>query len=51
MNNEENEDKLVEIISLVDEYEEYLKQVYLLISKYSYIDSVDWIMKKDVKIQ
>ena len=35
MNNEVEEDALIDIISLVTEYEIFLKKVYVLISKYS----------------
>ncbi len=42
------EDSLVEIISLVNEYEIFLKEAYILISKYALIEQVDWLMKKDV---
>ena len=48
MNNEVEEDALIDIISLVTEYEIFLKKVYVLISKYSSIEPIEWIMKKDV---
>ena len=48
MNNEVEEDALIDIISLVTEYEIFLKKVYVLIGKYSSIESIEWIMKKDV---
>lgn len=50
MNNQAEEKELIKIINLVDEYEIFLKRVYLLITKYIYIEPVDWIMKKDVNI-
>lgn len=50
MNNQEDEEKLIPIIALVNEYEKFLKESYNLICRYSYIESIDWITKKDVSI-
>lgn len=47
MNHQKSEQEILKIINLVDEYELFLKNVYLLISKYSPIDSIEWIMKKE----
>ena len=48
MDNELEEDVLIDIISLVNEYEIFLKKVFILINQYSPIDQIEWIMKKDV---
>lgn len=44
-NKEEKE--LINIIKLTDKYEIFLKDVYYLISKFTYIDKIDWIIKKE----
>lgn len=46
MSNECTEDKLIVIVTKVDEYDEFLKTVLNLISKYSFIESIEWINKK-----
>ncbi len=46
MNNNSKEEKLLKIIDKVDEYELFLKNAYLEISKYANIQKIDWIMKK-----
>ena len=48
MNETDNEKAIIEIISLVDEYEIFLKNAWILISKYNYIEPIDWIIKKEV---
>ena len=50
MAREVEEKEIVKIINLVDEYEIFLKEVNILINKYSPIESIDWIMKKDANI-
>lgn len=47
MANELNEDVLVNVIALVDEYEIFLKEAYILINKHSPLEPIEWIMKKD----
>ena len=47
MNNEEEESSLINIISLVDDYELFLKQAYYQISRYTYLEPIDWIIKKE----
>ena len=47
MNNNLDEEKLVDIIALANEYEMFLASVYKLILKYTLIDEIDWLIKKD----
>lgn len=46
MNENYSEDKLLDIIKKVDEYELFLKNVYYDIQKYSPIEGVEWIINK-----
>ncbi len=46
MNKEVDEEVLLPIINKVNEYELFLKQSYILISKYASIDKIEWIMNK-----
>lgn len=46
MNNEADESKLIPIIAKVDEYEYFLKEAYLEISKYASIEKIDWIINQ-----
>lgn len=39
----EKEEDIIEVIQKVDEYEYFMKNVYILISNYSKIDKVDWL--------
>lgn len=48
MNNSLDEEALIDIISLTDEYEIFLKKAWLLINKYCPLESIEWLMKKDV---
>ncbi len=48
MNNNVNEEKLLPIIKKVDDYELFLKQAYLEISKYTNLERVDWLIKKEL---
>lgn len=48
MNNNGDEQKLLKIINKVDEYEEFLKQAYIEISKYTSLERIDWIIKKEL---
>lgn len=43
INNRDDENKLIEIIKRNKEYEEYLKSIYNIISKYVDIKKVDWL--------
>lgn len=43
INNYDNENKLIEIIKRNKEYEEYLKNIYSIINKYTDIKKVDWL--------
>lgn len=45
MNEELQEDSLINIIDKVDDYERYLKEVYLEISKYIEIEKITWLIK------
>ena len=47
MNNNENEEKILKIINKVNEYEWFLKQTYEEISKYTNLEKIDWILKKE----
>lgn len=44
MNKKESQDKLIPIISKVNEYESFLKKAYLEISKYAQITKIDWLI-------
>ena len=46
VNENEKERKLREILNRIDEYEKYLYQIYILISKKEKIKKVDWINEK-----
>ena len=48
MNNNELEENLLPIIKKVEEYELFLKNSYLEISKYTEIDKIEWIIKKEL---
>ena len=48
MDNKVEEKELLKIISKVDDYEIFLKQSYLLINRYTQLEGIDWIMKKEV---
>ena len=48
MNNNEDEEKLLNIIKKVDDYELFLKDVYFEINKYTTLDRIDWIIKKEL---
>ena len=45
MNKTGTEKEIINIISLVSEYEVFLKESYFLISKYTNLEKIDWIMK------
>jgi len=47
MNNNGNEDRILKIISRVNDYELFLKQAYEEINKYTYLEKIDWILKKE----
>ncbi len=40
------EDKLFEIINRINDYEEYLKNIFIFLNKYYKIPEVEWLMKK-----
>ena len=44
MNNDKDEEKLVYIVSKVDDYELFLKKAYLEITKYAPIEKIDWLI-------
>lgn len=48
MNNNGDEERLVNIISKVSDYESFLKQAYVEISKYTHLEKIDWILKKEL---
>lgn len=43
INDFENEKELVNVIKRLKEYEEYLKEIYRIISKYTKIKNIDWL--------
>ena len=47
MNNDGNEEKLLPVINKVDEYELFLKNAYLEISKYTSLERINWLIKKE----
>ena len=48
MNNQGDEEKLIPILSKVNDYENFLKKAYEEISKYSSLERVDWLLKKEL---
>ena len=46
MNHTEKEEKLIPIIDLANEYEDFLKSAYIEINKYAPIEGIDWILNK-----
>ena len=44
MNNDESEEKLVPIIAKTEEFELFLKEAYLEISKYAPLDKINWLI-------
>lgn len=47
MNNDGDEERLVNIIRRVSDYECFLKLAYEEISKYTYLEKIDWLIKKE----
>ena len=47
MNNNGSEEKIVNIIDKIDEYEIFLKAAYYEISKYTNLEHIDWLLKKE----
>lgn len=45
MNNDKSEECLLKIIDKIDDYELFLKKVYLEISKYTRLEKIDWLLK------
>lgn len=48
MNDNSSEDKLIPIIDKVEEYEIFLKKAYDEINRYSNLERIDWIIKKEL---
>lgn len=48
MNNNSDEEKIINIIKKVDEYEQFLKNAYYEISKYTNLERIDWLLKKEL---
>ena len=46
MNNDGDEERLIPIIKKVSEYENFLKQAYLEINKYTNLERIDWLMQE-----
>lgn len=47
MNNNEDEEKILQIISKINDYENFLKTAYEEINKYTNLERVDWLIKKE----
>ena len=47
-NNEDDIEKLIYIINRVNDYEQFLKLAYLEINKYTSLEKIDWIIKKEL---
>jgi len=48
MNNNGDEERLVKIISKVDDYECFLSKAYEEINKYTHLEKIDWLLKKEL---
>ena len=48
MNNNGDEERLVTIISKVQDYEFFLKKAYEEINKYTHLEKIDWLIKKEL---
>lgn len=48
MNNNLDEKELLKIISKVNDYELFLKNAYIEISKYTNLERIDWLIKKEL---
>lgn len=48
MNSGEDEENLMKIINKVNDYEIFLKDAYYEISKYTHLEHIDWIIKKEL---
>lgn len=48
MNNNLDEKELLRIISKVNDYELFLKNAYIEISKYTNLERIDWLIKKEL---
>ena len=48
MNNNESEEKLINVIKRVDDYERFLKLAYNEISIYTNLERIDWLLKKEL---
>lgn len=48
MNNNKNENELLKIIDKVNDYEVFLNRAYNEISKYTLLDKIDWLIKKEL---
>jgi len=48
MNDNGDEEKLIPIINKVNEYEMFLKNAYDELSKYTNLERIDWILKKEL---
>lgn len=48
MNNNQDEEKLLKVISKVDEYELFLKNAYTEINRYTHLEHIDWLIKKEL---
>ena len=48
MSNELFEEKIIDIIKKVDNYEKFLNHTFIIISRYSIIESIEWLNKKEL---
>ena len=46
INNKDNESSILKITSRIDDYENYLKDIFLYFHKYYNIKDIDWIIKR-----
>jgi len=48
MNNQETDEKLIKMISKIDQYEIFLEKAYEEINKYTNLEKIDWLIKKEL---
>jgi len=48
MNNNGDEEKIINIVNKVNEYEYFLKMAYQEINQYTSLEKIDWIIKKEL---
>lgn len=48
MNNNDDEEKIINVVKKVQDYEKFLQESYKLISKYTNLERIDWILKEEL---